>query len=311
MQIFHDIADLSQVTEPLHLAIGVFDGVHQGHAAVIQSAKDGAAQSGGVPMLVTFDPHPIRILRPDEAPRILTHIAHKLRKVEALGLKHALVIPFDEAFSRQTGPEFIRQLLATTPDLRQICVGRDWKFGFKRSGDFELLRNLGLEFGFAATGVETFVKNGTPVSSTEIRKLIRKGRLDEASNLLGSPYSVLGSVVKGDQLGRTLGFPTANLLVHSEQLPPSGVYAVDVRLKNSGFSGVANLGVRPTLAQKSEQRRLEVHILDYSGEEFYGEELEITFRGYLRPEQKFSDLEELSAQIQRDVAKAREVLDAG
>ncbi len=311
MRVFRTIANLSEIAEPLHLAIGVFDGVHLGHAAVIRAALDGAEKSGGLAMLATFDPHPIRVLRPDDAPRILTHTAHKLRRVEQLGINHALVVEFDDAFARKSGARFIRELHAAAPDLRQVCVGRGWKFGHQRSGDFALLDRLGKELGFEPTGVDAVQIGGKPVSSTEIRELVREGNLDGAAELLGAPYSLMGTVVKGDQLGRTLGFPTANLAVRSEQLPPSGVYAVNVLLGGEFYPGVANLGTRPTIAEKNEQRRLEVHVLDYPGGDFYGEEVEIVFCRFLRAECKFSGPVELSAQIRKDVSHAREVLNAG
>lgn len=311
MRVFHSISELSSLEQPLHLAIGVFDGVHLGHQAVIGAAQEGAKATNGITMLVTFDPHPIRVLRPDEAPRILSHSRHKLRKVERLGVQHALVVRFDEEFAQKTGVEFMRELCSAANDIRQICVGKDWKFGCKRSGDFPLLETLGAELGFEATGVEAFLHNGTPVSSTGIRKLIREGSLEKAGELLGSPYDVSGTVVPGEQLGRKLGFPTANLLVHSEQLPPSGVYAVSVLLREETFNGVANLGLRPTFSDENNQRRLEVHLLDYDGEEFYGEDVEVEFRRFLRSEVKFAGPEELISQIRVDIAEALEVLDAG
>ena len=311
MQVFHDISQLSSITRPLHLAVGVFDGVHLGHQAVIRAAQEGSRANGGIPILVTFDPHPIRILRPDEAPRILSHCRHKLRKVERLGIDHALVVTFDEEFSRKTGAEFVRELCSAAKDIRQICVGKDWKFGCQRSGDFALLQSLGAEQGFEATGVEAFLKDGIPVSSTGIRELIRRGNLDQAAKLLGAPYDVSGTVVEGDQLGRKLGFPTANLLVHSEQLPPSGVYAVPVILHGNHFSGVANLGTRPTFSDKNDQRRLEVHLLDYEGTEFYGKDVEVVFRRFLRSEIKFPGPEKLIQQIHNDIRQAREVLAPG
>ena len=290
---------------PVFLAIGVFDGVHLGHRAVIERVLADARDAGGSPVVVTFDPHPVRVLRPEKAPRLLTSTPHKLRLIRALGVQDLLVIPFDLAFAATPPDDFIRQLAAAAKPLREICVGHQWSFGKGRAGNLEMLARLGGEMDFEEVGVPAVEVDGRIVSSTLIRQAVEAGDLADAARLLGRDFTILGTVVEGMHLGRKLGFPTANLSAHNEQFPPNGVYAVDV-LRNGDAvrRGVANIGVRPTVAEAGGERVLEVHIFDFE-ETIYGSDLEIVFRRFLRPERKFPSLEALRAQIARDVQAAR------
>ena len=299
------ISELAGIREPVFLAVGVFDGVHLGHRAVIDRALSDARSSGGAAVAVTFDPHPIRVLRPERAPRLLTSTPHKLRLIRALGVPHLLVIPFDLVFAATPPDEFIRQLSAACA-LREICVGHQWSFGKGRAGNLELLSRLGPQLGFDAVGVPAVDIDGEVVSSTLIRHAVESGDLAKAARLLGREFTVLGTVIRGEQLGRKLGFPTANLAAHNEQFPPNGVYAVEARRNGTLLRGVANIGVRPTLAAPDGQRLLEVHLFDFA-DEIYGEDLEVSFRRFLRPEQKFPSLDSLREQIARDVESARAV----
>ncbi len=305
MDVLRQISELSGLKRPSHLAVGVFDGLHLGHQAVISTAVEGARASGGQAVMVTFDPHPATVLRPEMRPRLLTHTRHKLALAEKLGVETALVIAFDEAFSQVPAQEFVQALVDHCEDLRQICVGRDWRFGCERGGDMELLRELGREHGFEVDGAETVTIDGEVVSSTAIRQAIQDGNLDLAAQYLGRPYTVLGTVVEGQKLGRTLGFPTANLVVHNEQLPPNGVYVVSVDFGGRTFGGVGNLGSRPTVEGQSGETRLEIHLFEYKGEEFYGEELEVCFLQFLREERRFEGLEALTKQVKEDISTAR------
>ena len=292
----------------MFLAIGVFDGVHLGHRAVIDRAIADAKAARGTPVVVTFDPHPVRVLRPEKAPRLLTSTPHKLRLIRALGIDHLLIIPFDLAFAGTPPDEFIRQLAAAGRPLREICVGHQWSFGKGRAGNLEMLARLGGELGFDEVGVPAVEVDGRIVSSTLIRQAVEAGDLANAARLLGRDYTILGTVVEGRRLGRTLGFPTANLSAHNEQFPPNGVYAVEVLLNGDApRGGVANIGVRPTVAEAGGERLLEVHIFDFDAA-LYGTDLEVVFRHFLRPEQKFSTLEALRAQIARDAEQARVAL---
>jgi len=305
--VLRAIPDLQTIPGPLYLAIGVFDGVHLGHQAVIQRALEDARREGGTVVVVSFDPHPIRVLRPEHAPRLLTSTAHKLRLIADLGVTRQLVIHFDHIFAATPPEEFIRALAAAANPLREICVGFEWSFGKGRAGNLALLQRLGGELGFAEVGVPAVEVDGEIVSSTLIRRAIESGDLARAARLLGREFTILGTVVEGDRLGRTLGFPTANLSAHNEQYPPNGVYAVDVLRGKEWLRGVVNIGVRPTVKKASGERLLEVHLFDFA-EDIYGEDLEITFRRFLRPEQKFGSLDLLREQITRDAAAARTAL---
>jgi riboflavin kinase/FMN adenylyltransferase len=309
MDILTDIAELQGVRGPLHLAIGVFDGVHCGHRAVIEAAKHSAGESGGSVVVVTFDPHPIELLSPRNAPRLLTASDHKLHLLERhLGVRQVLVVSFTREFAEQTGEEFVASLIAAVPDggIARICVGQGWQFGKGRSGDTALLESLGQRYGFEVSGVGTVEVSGMRVSSTRIREAIAAGDFEVAAALLGRVYTVFGTVIKGRQLGRTIGFPTANLTVHSEQLPPTGVYAVRATGSGDSWNGVANLGYRPTVEGGEVKRLLEVHLFGLESD-IYGEDLEVEFVEYIRPEQKFEGLEALKGQIARDAAAARAI----
>ena len=307
MHVLNSIAELVQIPGPLVLAIGVFDGVHLGHRAVIERALSDARQLGGTAVVLTFDPHPIRILRPDQAPRLLTSSAHKIRLIREIGAAHLLIIGFDLQFAAMPPEEFIRQLAAAARPLGEICVGHQWSFGKGRAGNLDLLARLGTELGFQEVGVPAVAIDGRIVSSTLVRHAVESGDLADAARLLGRDYTILGQVVEGDRIGRKLGFPTANLGSHTEQLPPNGVYAAEVELHGARLQAVVNIGVRPTIAQASGQRILEVHLLDFDAD-IYGAQLDVTFRGVLRQEQKFADLDALRAQIALDVAQARLIL---
>ncbi|MGB8167581.1 MAG: bifunctional riboflavin kinase/FAD synthetase [Chthoniobacteraceae bacterium] len=304
--VCHSIADLGKIPGPLFLAIGVFDGVHLGHRAVIERAIADAHKAGGTAVVVTFDPHPIRLLRPQSAPRLLTSTSHKVRLIRALGAPQLLIIPFDRTFAATPPAEFIRALAAAAQPLREICVGFEWSFGKDRAGNLALLKELGQELGFDEVGVPAVEVDGQVVSSTLIRGAVESGDLTKAAQFLGRDYTILGTVAKGAQLGRTLGFPTANLSAHNEQFPPNGVYAVEVARNGQSLRGVANIGIRPTLENASGERLIEVHLFDFH-EDIYGEDLEITFRHFLRPERKFPSLDALREQIAADAASARTV----
>ncbi len=307
MRPLSSVAELAGLPGPLFLAIGVFDGVHLGHQAVLRRARDDAQKSGGTAVAVTFDPHPIRVLRPELAPRLLTSTPHKLQLIRDLGIAHILLIPFDHAFAATAPADFIRSLVAAAKPLREICVGFEWSFGKGRAGNLALLEKLGAQLGFAEVGVPAVEVDGEIVSSTLIRRAVEKGDLNHAARLLGREFTILGTVVEGDHIGKTLGFPTANLSAHNEQFPPNGVYAVEARRGAQTLPGVVNIGVRPTIKTASGERILEVHLFDFD-ETIYGEDLEITFRKFLRPEQKFPSLAALREQIAQDVAHARAVL---
>ncbi len=306
MRILRSIPELAEVPGPVFLAIGVFDGVHRGHQAVISTAAHDAREAGGTAVVVTFDPHPAKILRPKESPRLLSATQHKIALIRALGVSHLLVLKFDRELASTAPTEFVRQLVAAAKPLREICVGQEWSFGKNRAGNLALLKELGAQFGFDVVGVEPVTSDGEVVSSTAIRKAVEAGDFAGATRMLGRDYTILGTVEEGKHLGRSLGFPTANLSAHSEQFPPNGVYAAEGLLDGKTLRGVVNLGVRPTIEGGLPQRVLEFHIFDLD-RDLYGKEIEMRFLRYLRPEQKFENLGALREQIGRDVAAARQI----
>jgi riboflavin kinase/FMN adenylyltransferase len=304
MEILHSIPELSRLHGPLFLAIGVFDGVHLGHQAVISTSARNAKSAEGTPVVVTFDPHPGKVLRPQDAPHLLTATAHKIALIEALGVEHLLVINFDREFASTPPEEFVRALVENSKPLRQICVGHEWSFGKNRAGNLKLLQKLGRENNFEVVGIKPVGVNGSVVSSTAIRNAIEEGNFQRAAEMLGRDYTILGTVVHGQAIGNGLGFPTANLSAHSEQFPPNGVYLAEASLDGSSYHGVINLGVRPTVARGMPERTLEIHLLDFN-REIYGKDLEVRFDRFLRPEMKFGNVDALRDQIRKDVETAR------
>ena len=307
MQTFRSISDLAHLPGPLFLAIGVFDGVHRGHQAVISTSTDHAQSENGTPVVVTFDPHPMKVLRPEAAPHLLTATEHKIALIRALGVQHLLVIRFDNQFAATEPEDFVQQLVLNSKPLREICVGHEWSFGKNRRGDLDLLKRLGAHSGFNVVGIPPVTVNGGVVSSTAIRQAIESGDLAKAAEMLGRQYTILGTVVHGDNLGKKIGFPTANLSAHSEQFPPNGVYLAKAMLDGATYPGVINLGYRPTVSTGKPERVLEIHLLDFQ-RDVYGKELEVSFLRYLRPEKKFDTVDALVSQIELDVQTARELL---
>lgn len=297
------ISDLTKVPGPIAIAAGVFDGVHLGHRAVISSALDFAAANQGSAVVLTFDPHPTAVLRPGNASPLLTSTRHKLRILAGQGVQHTLVIPFNKDFAATAPADFVRQLAAACP-LRQICVGEDWAFGKGRAGNLALLTQLGPQLGFTANGIPSVAIDGQSVSSTAIRAAIQNGDLPAARRLLGREFSLFGTVIAGNKLGRTIGFPTANIRPENEQLPPNGVYAVTAELGNKRIAGVANIGLRPTVQDADRERLLEVHLFEFTGD-LYGQDMEVHFRNFIRPEQRFASLDALKDQIARDAKSAQ------
>ena len=306
MNILRSIDALDQSRGPIFLAIGVFDGVHLGHQAVISTSARHAHSADGTPVVVTFDPHPAKVLRPGKAPHLLTATAHKIALIRALGVAHLLVIEFTRDFASTPPEKFVRELVRHSKPLREICVGHEWSFGKNRSGNLELLKKLGNELDFNVVGIPPVTVNGNLVSSTAIRGAIERGDFKRAAEMLGREYTILGTVTGGEKLGKKIGFPTANLSAHSEQFPPNGVYFVEAWIEGVLYHGVANLGFRPTVTRGEPQRILEIHLLDFD-RDIYGQDIEVRFLEYLRPEQKFENVDALVRQIEADVEQARKL----
>ncbi|MGO8835860.1 MAG: bifunctional riboflavin kinase/FAD synthetase [Limisphaerales bacterium] len=304
MNIIHAANELKPGSRKVCLAIGVFDGVHLGHQQIIRQTVADARQHDALGLVITFDRHPNSIVAPGRVPPLIYSLPQKLRVIESLGVDALLQIHFDEPFSRQTGEDFVRSLARDLGTIQSLCVGADFVFGHQRSGNVALLQKLGGELGFTVHGLAAVSLDGQIVSSTRIREAIRSGNLDAASQRLGRPYAISGRVIEGDRVGRQLGFPTANLDVSGLLLPPNGVYAGRTCVKKKDHQVALNIGFRPTVGSAAPQLRVEAHLLDFCGD-LYGGELEIEIGEKLRDERKFGSLEELKAQIARDVVAVK------
>lgn len=307
MKMVRSANELSSGDRKVCLAIGVFDGVHLGHQQILRQTTADARLHDALAVALTFDRHPGLVVAPQHAPPLIYSPPQKLRAIESLGLDATLTLRFDEAFSKQPGETFIRGLTRDLGKLQSICVGADFVFGHKRSGDVPLLKKLGAELKFTVHGLAAVSVDNQIVSSTRIRAAILAGDLDGAGQMLGRAYAISGRVVKGDHLGQELGFPTANIEVAGLAVPPAGVYAGCATVGRRLFPVALNIGSRPTLGLTHPELRVEAHLLDFEGD-LYGQELEVTIGGKLRAEKKFISIEELRSQIAQDIARIRREL---
>jgi riboflavin kinase/FMN adenylyltransferase len=290
----------------LTAAIGVFDGVHRGHLAILRRTLRGAKLRQGQAAVITFDRHPLRTLAPRLAPRCLQTLEQRLVSLAKLGFNHIFVMPFLPGLARLGPRQFVESILARRLNLAELVVGYDFHFGHGGKGDARLLARLGLTAGFRVAVVPPVLDRGEPVSSTRIRRLVALGKLPEAARLLGRPYSLTGRRVRGAGRGRKLGFPTINIRPENESLPPLGVYAV--RLGSKGTPGVANLGFSPTFAGHRAAPILEVHVISRFQPARLPKYMEIALLKFLRPERRFSNFDALRRQIARDKARVARLL---
>ena len=303
MRLIRSPAELKPHGKKVCLAIGFFDGVHLGHQQIIRQTIADAGQHEAIALVLTFDRHPNVIVAPARVPPLIYSLPQKLRAIESLGADVLLLLHFDSELSEQTGESFVRSLANALGSIRSICVGANFAFGHKRSGNVELLRKLGAELSFTVHGLAAVSLDGKAVSSTRIREAVATGNLDAASQMLGRAYSLSGVVISGDALGRQLGFPTANLDPTGLVLPPKGVYAVHADTGGQTYRAVLNIGLRPTIERPNPQLRVEAHLLDFSGD-LHGQDLELSFVEKLRDEKKFRSVEELRQQIAEDIQEA-------
>jgi riboflavin kinase/FMN adenylyltransferase len=287
---------------PSVVALGVFDGVHRAHRAILGAAVERGRGLGVQALACTFDPHPMEILQPERAPIPLTTIPERLDLMAETGLDGAVVIAFTRALAAMEPEAFVKDVLVERLKAREVVVGFNHRFGRGARGDAAMLDNLGDRLGFRAHVVEPLRIDGVPVSSTEVRAALQRGDLALAERFLGRPYSVGGSVVHGAGRGRTLGFPTANVQPDRPVLVPAGVYECDLVLGGVSHHAVVNIGVRPTFGEAT--TTVEAHVLDFAGD-MYGRHVELRFHERLRPERKFGSVEELKAQIADDIKQAR------
>lgn len=291
---------------PTVLTIGNFDGVHLGHAALLERLMQAAKSLNLSPAVLTFEPHPREYFAPGSAPARLTILREKLELLAACGVETTMICRFNAAFAALSAEEFIAQVLVHGLNVRHLIIGDDFRFGKGRQGDFAFLEAAGRRFGFTVEAMGTIQVNGERVSSSAVRHALTQGDMDHAARLLGRPYMIDGRVVHGDKLGRKLGFNTANIHIRHNPVPMTGVFAVEVEgLGDHPLPGVANLGVRPTVG--GTQPLLEVHLFDFN-RFIYGAHLTVRFLHKLRAEQKFPDFDALKAQIARDAAAARHYL---
>jgi len=305
MEIIDNLSKVNLNSETV-ITVGAFDGVHRGHQHLIQQMVEEARQTRRLAGLITFYPHPDAVLSPYNPTLYLSTPGEKAAILEKLGLDILAILPFDQKMAQTPARDFI-DLLHRHLHMAELWVGADFALGRGREGDVETLRALGQELGFIVRAVEPLRWQGQVISSTRIRSLILKGRMRQAAQLLGRYPSLAGEVVRGSQRGHCLGFPTANLEVRKERVVPAdGVYAVYARLGEERYQGVANVGVRPSF-EIGGQRIVEVHILDFN-EDIYGCDLVVEFVERLREERRYANVEELRAQIERDVEEARRIL---
>lgn len=304
MKVIHAANKLGNGSRKVCVAIGVFDGVHLGHQQIIRQTVADARQHDAVALVVTFDKHPSVIVAPERVPPQIFSRSQKLRAIESLGVDALLEIPFDKNFSEKTGETFIRELARALGKIHSLCVGADFVFGNKRSGNVELLKKLGAELNFQVHGLAAVSLDGHVVSSTRIREAIRAGNLDAASQMLGRPYAICGKIVAGDKIGRQLGFPTANLAATQLVLPPNGVYSGNANVNGQRYRVALNIGLRPTVALAKPQLHVEAHLLEFAAD-LYGAELQVEIGQKLRDERKFGSPAELREQIARDVLAVR------
>ncbi len=302
------IYDLNELVEPLKnpvLTIGNFDGVHKGHLVLFDKVKDRAKAIGGQSAVMTFEPHPIRVVKPGNGPPLITPTKQKLDLISNSGIDLILCIPFTHQFASISAEEFVQDILVDRLGIKEIVVGYDYTFGFKRQGNIRLLQEMGSRLGFKVHVVDPIRLDNALVSSTSIRELVQEGNLSEAKKLLGRDYQICGTVVKGkNRGGRLLGFPTANLKLIDELIPKGGVYAVTVIINDKTHYGVTNIGYNPTFGE--EALSVETHLMDFSGD-ILGETIRVNFIKRLRDEKTYGSVEELADQIALDVQEAKEL----
>lgn len=302
MRVFTNLDDYQNSADSLILALGNFDGLHAGHQKLLQKTLEDARRAQVPSGVLTFQNHPQQILHPGSRPSLLTSFRHKMMLIEQTGIECCIALPFTQEFSQLSARVFIERILVGRLNVKKVLMGFNARFGRGREGNADVMRDYAADFGFEFEQLEPVQAAGKIVSSSRIRKLIEEGNLAEAAECLGRPYSVLGRVIRGDGRGKTLGFPTANLEVDSEILPPEGVYPAEVRIltENKWRRATVNYGKRPTFGQNVKPT-LEAFILDFD-QNLYDAQLELRFHPRLRPEMTFETPQSLKSQIARDVA---------
>ncbi|MBW1727491.1 MAG: bifunctional riboflavin kinase/FAD synthetase [Deltaproteobacteria bacterium] len=309
MEIVENIDKIEKPYNNAVITIGNFDGVHIGHQALFHEVIEKADAIDGTSIVMTFEPHPVRVLKQNGHPPLITLYEQKLELIESSGIDVLICIPFTMEFAAISAKEFVEDILLARIGMKAIVVGQDYTFGKNRQGNLDLLQTYAKTFGFeviVADWIQTLNKNPDRISSTRTRELVMAGKVAEAQKLLGRNYQIRGVVTTGrNRGGRLLGFPTANIILHDELCPKTGVYAVTVECRNIRHKGVANIGYSPTFGDQVFS--VEVHILDFN-ENIYDRKIRVNFIQRIRDEKKFSNISELSDQIKKDIVKTRKIL---
>ena len=305
MRVVRDPLRSSDLPRGGVVTIGNFDGVHLGHRRILEAVADRAKTIGRPSVAITFDPHPLAVLRPDNAPRQIQTLRQKEEAIEALGIENLLVIPFTRDFSLTEPEDFVRGFLAERLGTAEAYLGQHFAFGRGKRGDLALLKRMGPECGFSASGIEEVFFEGEPISSTRIRNALERGEISGANAMLGREYGLDGIVSKGEKVGHRIGYPTINLAPENDFQPADGVYVTRIEIRSFGrrFDGVTNIGRRPTLYDDL-RTTIETFVLDFSAN-VYGERVRLFFLERLREERKFPSVEALTEQIARDIEAAR------
>jgi len=301
MKIFHGTEN-ANILRPTVLTLGVFDGLHLGHQRIMQKVVERAKAVGAHATAITFDPHPRAVLHPESAPPLLQTLDQRLANFEVLGVEQAIVIPFDRDFAAQSAEDFISEIIRDRLHAKEVYLGKGFAFGRARAGKIELLRKISSELGFVADEVDEVRLRGQRISSSRIRELLATGNVNLVRRMLGRPYGVEGVIIRGDRRGHTIGFPTANLHPHNRVIPKFGVYATATLIDGTWRRSITNIGVRPTFGADAEPS-IESYIFDFDGD-LYGDVLRVRFLHRIRDERKFSGIDELKAQIERDSRRA-------
>ncbi len=307
MKIIHSLEEFHEKETPVVLAAGSFDGLHIGHSAVIGKAKEHAESIGGEAWVFTFDPHPAKVLMPDRAPPLIFTTDQQSLYLQQLGVDGCILQPFTTDFMKQEPLDFFENLCTCIPLLAGISVGEDWTFGRNRAGNAELLTKLCSERDLWFSTLPEVKWNGERVSSTRIREAVKLGRLKEAAAMLGRPVSTIGKVEHGEKIGRKLGYPTANIDPENEMLPPRGIYAAKLRVGHSSHNAAAYIGHRGTF-HENEPQVLEVHLIDETDIDLYGQHVEVSYIEYIRGDEVFENAAALKKQIETDIADIRRIL---
>jgi riboflavin kinase/FMN adenylyltransferase len=303
MRLFHG-TDNAEIARPTVLTLGVFDGLHLGHQLIVRTVVERAGETGAVPTVITFDPHPRAVLHPESAPPLLQTLDQKVEALATFGVAQTIVVRFTPEFARVRAEDFLRDVVHERLHAKEVYLGRGFAFGYRREGDIELLRRVSRELGFRADEVPEVCLRGQRISSSRIRGLLAEGRVNLARRMLGRPYGVEGRVVRGAARGTGLGFPTANLHPQNRVIPRAGVYVTATLVEGAWRRSVTNVGVRPTFERDAEAS-VETFVLGWRGD-LYGDVVRVRFLARLRDERRFASVEELKRQIDADVARAEE-----